>query len=800
MKPDSALSSPPRASARDWNRSLIKTALVGLILLILGLVLYRDFVFGDKTLLYKDIGSDSINISYPYYVLLSDYLRQVGVPSWSFRVGMGQNLYPYVGTVLISPVIWLAKGLIAKALVYQHLLYVVIAGVLFAQFLIDRGLGVGSSLLGAILSSFSAYMCMGSCWYFHATEVVCFVFLLFAAERAVGRGRWAYLVLAVALVGLLGAFHLYLAALLLSFYVPARLVERYSWQPMLILRVCLVLAAVVAVGVGLGAIITLPNLYGLLNSPRGSGSVSSAATLSSFPVFGLESNLHYITAALRPFANDLLGTGTKFRGWQNYLEAPVTYCGLFCLLIFPQVFIAAKPGERVIYGLLLGAIVVPTLFPWFRYLFWGFRGDYYRVFSLFSILGIITLSMTAFSRYTHGAKVNFWLLAVTIIALMAMLYLPLKEMQRLIDPDLRRTVTLFLISYTILLAAGQLMKRQSVAAWAIIGLAALELIHFSRITVLKRDMVTKRELSQRIGYNDETVDAVRDLKIADDSFFRIDKTWPSGLSTFYSLNDAMVFGYYGTASYSSFNNLNYINFLLALDAISARDAEEGTRWSYGLLGRPLLSGFACEKYLLANDPVPFQVSDQYEFVNRYGNIYLFRNKRFLPLGLTYSRCIAESAFLQMSTDEKAQALLHAVVLSGRNEMERLLPQVNLADLRRQMLSTPLPDTIGALRTKALQIQSFSQTQIEGTVRLDEKSVLVLQTPFDRGWRAYQDGRAAPVLKVDAGLLGVVLDAGEHEVKLRYHIPLVFAGMAVTWVSLLILAASLWRWPRVRLPA
>src|ERR1700737_1875970 len=254
MKPDSALSSPPRASARDWNRSLIKTALVGFILLVLGLVLYRDFVFGDKTLLYKDIGSDSINISYPYYVLLSDYLRQLGVPSWSFRVGMGQNLYPYVGTVLISPVTWLAKGLIAKALVYQHLLYVVIAGVLFAQFLIDRGLGVGSSLLGAILSSFSAYMCMGSCWYFHATEVVCFVFLLFAVERAVGRGRWAYLVLAVVVVGLLGAFHLYLAAFLLSFYVPARLVERYSWQPMSILRVCLVLAAVAAVGVGLGAI------------------------------------------------------------------------------------------------------------------------------------------------------------------------------------------------------------------------------------------------------------------------------------------------------------------------------------------------------------------------------------------------------------------------------------------------------------------------------------------------------------------------------------------------------------------
>jgi uncharacterized membrane protein YfhO len=800
MKLDSAPSSFDRDSPRASNRHFIKIAVVGFILLILGLVVYRDFIFGASTLLYKDIGSDSINIFYPYFVHLSDYLRHQGYPSWSFYVGMGQDISYFAGYLIWQPLVWLPRELIVHAIVYQHLLKLILAGLLFFRFLQLHRLNFLASLLGAVLLTFSAYMTMGSCWYGQADEVVCFVLLLFAVEETIAGGHWLLLVVAVALIGLVSAFHLYLCAVLLIFYVPARLSLRRPLHPWPVLQSSLLLAAVATLGLGLAAIVTLPNLDALLNSPRGTGSVSSAATLSSFPAFGLESNLHYITAALRPFANDLLGTGTRFRGWQNYLEAPITYCGLFCLLILPQVFIGAKPGERVIYGLLLGAIVVPTLFPWFRYLFWGFRGDYYRVFSLFSIFGIITLSMTAFSRYTQGAKVNFWLLAITIIALMAMLYLPLKEMQRLIDPDLRRTVTLFLISYTVLLAAGQSMKRQNVAAWAIIGLAALELIHFSRITVLKRDLVTKRELSQRIGYNDETVDAVRDLKIADDSFFRINKTWSSGLSTFSSLNDAMVFGYYGTASYSSFNNLNYINFLLAVGAISARDAEEGTRWSKGLLGPALLSSFACEKYLLANDPVPFQVSDQYEFVNRYGNIYLFRNKLFLPLGLTYSRCIAESAFLQMSTDEKSKALLHAVVLSGRNEMERLLPEVDLADLKQQMLNTPLPDTIGALRTKALQIQSFSQTQIEGTVRLDEKSVLVLQTPFDRGWHAYQDGRAAPVLKVDAGLLGVVLDAGEHEVKLRYRIPLVFAGMAVTCVSLLILAASLWRWPRVRLPA
>src|SRR6266513_2326120 len=152
-------------------------------------------------------------------------------PSWSFRVGIGQNIFPSLSALLISPVVWLAKGAIARALVYQHLIYIVLSGFLFASFLANRGLAFASCLLGALLLSFSAYMCMGSCWYFHANEVVGFTFLLFAAEQAATRGRWVYLVPAVTIVGFLGAFHLYLAALFLCFYVPARLIERFSWQP-----------------------------------------------------------------------------------------------------------------------------------------------------------------------------------------------------------------------------------------------------------------------------------------------------------------------------------------------------------------------------------------------------------------------------------------------------------------------------------------------------------------------------------------------------------------------------------------
>jgi hypothetical protein len=93
----------------------------------------------------------------------------------------------------------------------------------------------------------------------------------------------------------------------------------------------------------------------------------------------------------------------------------------------------------------------------------------------------------------------------------------------------------------------------------------------------------------------------------------------------------MVFGYCGTASYSSFNNINYIRFLLTVDAIPQSEVTTLTHWQLGLLDHPLLSTFACEKYVVANGPVEFQMEDRYEFLRRYNNVYVFRNRLFLPL-------------------------------------------------------------------------------------------------------------------------------------------------------------------------
>jgi hypothetical protein len=763
----------------------LRFTVVTFVLLLAGLIIFRDFVFGDKVLLYKDVGSDSINFHYAYYVHISDYLRREGFPRWSFAPGMGQSIFPFANSLLFDPVVWLKKSLIAHALVYQHLLKAIICGLLFFRFLELRRSTFIAALLGALLLSFSAYMCMGACWTVIGNEVVCLTFVLFAAETAITRGRWLYIPLAIACCGILTPLHLYFAAVLLTSYVPARLFVASGRRVSASALTCLKLAAVAIIGVGLAACLWLDGFAVIHNSPRGSGLVSYTHTLLSVPMFVLENASHYVTAIYRQFSNDMVGTGSDFGGWQNYLEAPSSYCGLICLLLAPQGFVAASTSRRFLCALFLMAVGLLTLLPWFRYLFWLFQGDYYRTLSLFVDFGLIALSTGVMSRYIKSGTLNLWLLGLTSLILLGILFCPIAELGTIINPRLRTLAACFLCGYAVLLALGNWFRREAVAGLAIFALCAAELCYFGRITVAERPTVTKSELKERVGYNDEAADAVRDIQATDKGFYRISKLYSSSPATDKSLNDALVFGYYGTTSYSSFNNINYIRFLMAVDAIRSTPTESETHWSRGLIGRRELLSFACEKYVLTPDPFSYQFDPAYDFVQRYKKFSVFKNKETFPLAVFFTNYLLEPDFMRLSTREKEGVLRSALVLGQEqspiaNDLVRLRNGLGVDESQR-----------GQLR-----LSSFRENRIAGEIDCERPGVLVFQMAFDPGWRAYIDKTQANAVPVDIGLVGIKLSRGHHFIEMQYVPPFFRIGALISLVSLLVLVTCLVRWPSV----
>jgi uncharacterized membrane protein YfhO len=249
----------------------------------------------------------------------------------------------------------------------------------------------------------------------------------------------------------------------------------------------------------------------------------------------------------------------------------------------------------------------------------------------------------------------------------------------------------------------------------------------------------------------------------------------------------MLFGYYGTPSYSSFNNVHYTDFLAGVGVLEG-DSEMYTRWAFGTLYNPVLSTFVGEKYALVEDPAVLGNTLPYRFVRRYGPYYLFVNELFMPLGVSFTRYIAEQDFLHLPVAARSEVLFHAVVLP-QGQSHGLQPLEPTQD-------APIASVIADRRGHGLQLTSFQQSTIEGTIRLDEPSVLVVQTPFHRGWHAFANGAAVPVVKVDIGLLGVALPAGEHKVRLHYQNPWFLPGAALTCTALLAVAFGQWRWRRL----
>jgi hypothetical protein len=94
-----------------------------------------------------------------------------------------------------------------------------------------------------------------------------------------------------------------------------------------------------------------------------------------------------------------------------------------------------------------------------------------------------------------------------------------------------------------------------------------------------------------------------------------------------------------------------------------------------------------------------------------------------------------------------------------------------------------------------EVALYEPNRVDVRTKASVPSVLVLAENHYPGWRAYLDGEAVEVLRVNYALRGVRVPAGEHEVSFRYRPRSVFAGLAVS----LLVAALLVVWWRRWLP-
>ena len=101
-------------------------------------------------------------------------------------------------------------------------------------------------------------------------------------------------------------------------------------------------------------------------------------------------------------------------------------------------------------------------------------------------------------------------------------------------------------------------------------------------------------------------------------------------------------------------------------------------------------------------------------------------------------------------------------------------------------TTEFEQAYSNLADEQLEITSFSDTEITGSITALKKGVLYLSIPYEKGWKVYIDGKKADTFKVLDAMLGVEVDSGNHEIVLEYSPDGFTLGLIISGTALLIL--------------
>ena len=762
--------------------------LIGIILSIC-LIVFNDFIFLKKIYLFKDIGSDSLNASWPFMVHTMDSLKENGFPSWSFGFGMGQNMSTFGFYDPFDVLIYaFGKNNMIYLLGFKEILKVLLSGILFYKFLKILNVNNYISLVGALLYSFCGYMIVGSGWFIFSFEAFNMAFLLWSFEMFFQKNKWYWFPLPIFLIGVSRPFNLWLFGIFIITYAVFRVYHTntkvdFKTIGLLVLK----LFGMVLLGIGLSAPLFLEHVKAMIESPRGSGPDSYFSILSSGSMFATPDKTQFGTEVMRFFSSDILGSGIKFKGWQNFLEAPMFYCGLVSLLLFPQVFqFLDKKVKRVAVVVIL-IWLLPIVFPYFRQALWVFSGDYYRAYSFFVALIVLVFSILSFNFIVVNRKINLKLFIGTLVVLLILINYPFFKDKNTNDSSLVFSSIFFLIVYAALIYF--IVNKPNNQNYKVIFLVCLfvELSYFSWCTVNRRDHVTKKDLAQKIGYNDYSVEAVSYIKQIDNSFYRIDKSYSSTPAIHGSLNDALVLNYYGTSCYNSFNQKNYINYFKTLGVISKVNESE-SRWAPGLINRFILESLNGVKYVLTkntNNPIWI---NSFDSIAKFGDVVVLKNKNVLPIGFTYDKYVKLSDFDKLGQMQKDLVSTKACVLNDEDVSNyNKMSLYNLKDtLPLNSLSFEIiKNNFDSLKLNVFKITSFSQTDIKGNVNIDKSKMLYLSIPFDDGWAISENGKHLNKVILSNGMTGLFLDPGNHNLELIYTSANMKKGSIILIISVLV---------------
>lgn len=405
---------------------------LSIYIFITTLILYSQYIFGDKVLAFTDFaGADSVQTYEPIYELFSSLIKTGSLSEFTFRYGFGTSIFsltnwvanPFQMINVLYGIIF-GEAHISESIVIVKILVHLCDGLLMYRYLKRYSYRSCALMIASYIYAFNGYIFgMGEHFVF-SSYTAYIVLLLILLDNIIYDKRnlknFIKLILFSALTALSGIWSSYIIFLTGGIYVIVKVFyfnAKFRQKLMYILSCCIP----IILGLMLGAPLFLTSAEYIINSSRLTGDSSLVQRIFDSFSFSSFETIH--TNVLRLFSNGLEGSVTTWRGSNIFFSECVswTFSAMLIPMLCQYVYMtfAEKIGIKKIIGRLLpiAAVIfiltsnfIPSLYNVFMY------PSYRFVFAFIPFFAVIVADVC--NKIFNGVfnrKINYIALAVSFV-------------------------------------------------------------------------------------------------------------------------------------------------------------------------------------------------------------------------------------------------------------------------------------------------------------------------------------------------------------------------------------------------
>ena len=274
--------------------------------------------------------------------------------------------------------------------------------------------------------------------------------------------------------------------------------------------------------------------------------------------------------------------------------------------------------------------------------------------------------------------------------------------------------------------------------------------------------------------NNECIEEFLSNQYESDAFFRAERLFQR------KTNDNLALNINGISEFTSTFNKGSKTFLKKLGYTTK---DQSSLYSFNNELSDSLLGI---KYIISDEIIQESKEDtdtsnkapSYEIIKDNG-IYkeievlderytVYENEYALSIAYVVSPKIKEATL-----DKQMSAEDYALYIAG------LMTEHNYGS---NLLEYKLKRIYNELKDGQLEVSEFSDTRVKGTITSDDNKVVFTTIPYDKMWQVYVDGERVDTFKCIDSMLAFDIDAGEHEIEMKYVPQQFYFGIIVSMVG------------------